>query len=263
MLKFRATLINTGIFSGNSMISNEHSGIFIVIDGIDGAGKTTQVNLLAKQLQYAGETVVVSKEPTNGVWGKKIRETATTGRLPVAEELEAFLKDREEHIHTKILPNLEKGSVVIVDRYFYSTIAYQGIREIEDLQQLEVEVKQNALKPDAVFIIDIDPRIAAIRITDRDGQPNEFEKLEDQIKIREIFGMLCNEDLSINVIDGNKTINDVNKDVATITVNGILKQKRCYKDYGCDDQLNCGYRMTNTCIWSNMKDKILSAIKQA
>src|SRR4051794_35061604 len=104
------------------------TGIFIVVDGIDGAGKTTQVQLIGDALEAAGEVVVRSKEPTNGPWGQKLRASAANGRLPLDAELRAFVEDRKEHVASVIRPAMDDGKIVIVDRYFYSTIAYQGSR---------------------------------------------------------------------------------------------------------------------------------------
>jgi dTMP kinase len=107
---------------------NSSTGIFIAVDGIDGAGKTTQVEMLRAALTHAGLPVTVSKEPTNGQWGAVLRESAVSGRLSLDEELKAFINDRREHVDTLITPKLEAGHVVVLDRYFYSTIAYQGCR---------------------------------------------------------------------------------------------------------------------------------------
>src|SRR5260370_25230495 len=96
--------------------------ILIAIEGIDGAGKTTQVERLAQALRVVGQELVISKEPTNGRWGKKIRESAANGRLPLKEELKAFINDRTEHVRNVIQPALDTGKIVILDRYFYSTI---------------------------------------------------------------------------------------------------------------------------------------------
>ncbi|MBL9085553.1 MAG: dTMP kinase, partial [Planctomycetia bacterium] len=88
----------------------------IVFEGIDGAGKTTQVGLLVDALRRAGEDVVSSKEPTRGPWGMKIRESAVKGRLPEAEELQAFIEDRREHVRDLVGPALERGAIVVLDR---------------------------------------------------------------------------------------------------------------------------------------------------
>lgn len=93
-------------------------GILIAVDGIDGAGKTTQVELLREAFEAAGETVTASKEPTNGPWGRLVRESAQSGRLGLADELHAFLEDRKEHVEELVKPALARGEIVILDRYF-------------------------------------------------------------------------------------------------------------------------------------------------
>ncbi len=237
------------------MILNENNGVLIVVDGIDGAGKTTQVNMLSDLLRSVGQTVLTSKEPTDGVWGAKIRATAVTGRLSLEEELEAFIKDREEHLEQKVIPALSDGQIVILDRYFYSTIAYQGIRSA-DVEELERKVRKTAMEPDAVFVIDLDPEIAALRITKRDGKPNEFEKLDDQIQIRKIFKKLDEVDDGITTIGGNRASSVVHKEIVNKLLDGALKAKKCFKQYGCDDPYYCSYRMTETCEWWNLRSSI-------
>src|SRR5947209_1050262 len=135
-------------------------GVLIAIEGIDGAGKTTQVNRLAEVLRSVGGLeVVTSKEPTNGRWGQKIRQSAASGRLPLEEELEAFIQDRLEHVAQIIVPSLAADKVVILDRYFYSTIAYQGARGA-DIAYLDRHMREIAPVPDVVYVLDIDPGVA-------------------------------------------------------------------------------------------------------
>src|SRR5579862_9479426 len=102
--------------------------ILIAVEGIDGAGKTTQVKMLRDALERAGLAVVASKEPTSGQWGRIIKESATSGRRTPEEELDLFIKDRAEHVENLIAPAMKDGKIVLLDRYFYSTIAYQGSR---------------------------------------------------------------------------------------------------------------------------------------
>lgn len=228
------------------------SGILIVFEGIDGAGKTTQVSWLKERLEQAGEKVLISKEPTDGPWGMKLRQSASSGRLPFEDELDAFIKDREEHLENKVRPALLRGEIVILDRYFYSTIAYQGIRT-EDAGDLEDRVRKNVLEPDAVFVLDLDPEIAATRISQRDGAHNEFEGLEDQKKIRTLFKALCEADSSLIEVDGTVPPEYVGQSIASALVDGVLLQKRCAKSYGCDDQVNCAFDMTKSCAWARIK----------
>lgn len=230
-------------------------GIFLALEGIDGAGKTTQVKLIETALREAGEDVLVSKEPTAGVWGQKIRESATTGRMPLDQELEAFIKDREEHLETKILPALKEGRIVILDRYFYSTIAYQGARG-GNIEKLDREVRELAVTPDAVFVLDVDPVISTARICRRDGAPNEFEKIEELVEIRKVFQWLCDRDPVVSCVDSALSPAQIMSEIIGRMISGVLKDKRCAKSYGCDDAYYCGFRMTETCDWWRLRNDL-------
>lgn len=162
-------------------------GMFIVFEGIDGTGKTTQVALLERALVASGKQPVVSREPTTGPWGTLIRESANSGRLSPAEELQAFLNDRSEHVETLIRPALQAGKIVVLDRYFYSSIAYQGSRGA-NVAEVEHLMKSRFPLPDAVFILDADPETSLHRIAhSRREQPNEFERPQNLARVREIF----------------------------------------------------------------------------
>ena len=160
--------------------------LFIVFEGIDGTGKTTQVRLLKEALERAGESPVVSREPTDGPWGRMIRESAASGRMSLEEELHAFIEDRKEHVEAVIRPALEAGKIVILDRYFYSTVAYQGARGAD---VAEVRARMEALFPipDVVFILDAEPGVGVHRIAHSRGQPDHFEDREYLERVRAIF----------------------------------------------------------------------------
>lgn len=183
----------------------------IAVEGIDGAGKTTQVRLLAQALERLGERVVTSKEPTDGPWGRKLRESAATGRLSPDEELQAFVNDRIEHVRTLIQPALEAGETVILDRYFYSTISYQGSRG-GDIAELKARMEQIAPVPDLVFLLDLPPAEGIRRISEsRNERPNEFEKIETLTRVREAFNSIPEPRLVR--IDGGQTVEEVHEAV--------------------------------------------------
>ncbi len=182
-------------------------GLLIAVEGIDGAGKTTQVRLLAEALRRLGSSVITSKEPTDGPWGRKIRESAASGRLSLEEELEAFVNDRIEHVKTVIRPALDAGSVVILDRYFYSTIAYQGSRG-RDIAELKKSMERIAPIPDVVFLLEVAPEEGIRRISEsRKERPNEFEKVETLTRVREAFHAI--PEPRIVQIDGSQPVEDV------------------------------------------------------
>lgn len=99
------------------MSTHTPGGLLVVVDGIDGAGKTTLARALAEGLLRRGKAVAVSKEPTTGQWGMILRESAAAGRLTPDQELEYLVKDRREHVRDFIRPALDRGEVVILVRH--------------------------------------------------------------------------------------------------------------------------------------------------
>lgn len=236
-------------------MSDASRAILIAVEGIDGAGKTTQVELLRRDLERAGQVTVVSKEPTNGRWGQIIKESASTGRHSPSEELDLFVKDRTEHVATLIGPALERGDIVILDRYFYSSIAYQGSRGA-NVENVRAIMESRFPIPDAVFILDIDPVIGVHRIAHSRGeQPNHFEERGNLARAREIFQQMSAS--NIYHIDGSMTREAVHSEILDKLIAGALKAKRCAKSYGCDDPVHCVARMTETCEWVNLRRALL------
>jgi len=161
-------------------------GFLLVLEGIDGAGKSTLGRALAADLRGHGLTVVTSREPTDGPHGIALRQSAKTGRLALAEELDLFLKDRAEHVAQLIAPALKRGEVVILDRYYLSTAAYQGARGA-DPQAVILMNEAFAPRPDLVLLLDIDPLGGTGRILRRGDQPDDFEAVAYLSKVRDIF----------------------------------------------------------------------------
>jgi len=228
--------------------------ILIAIEGIDGAGKTTQVTLLRNALEGIGESVVTSKEPTNGKWGRIIKESASAGRHSPDEELELFIKDRTEHVSDLVSPALEAGKTVILDRYFYSTIAYQGCRGMNPAE-VESNMKSRFPVPDAVFVLDIDPAISIDRIAHSRGEePNHFEERDNLARARDIFNAITGPEM--HTVDGSMSREAVHSRLIELFIDGPLKAKRCAKSYGCDHLMDCSYRILGTCEWFNVAKKL-------
>jgi len=182
-------------------------GRLIAFEGIDGAGKTTQARLVEEWLVSKKYPVIYLKEPTDGINGKKIQVSAKNGRFSVDEELELFLQDRRENVDNNILPNLKLDRCILIDRYYFSTIAYQSARGL-DPEEIRRKNEAFAPRPDLVLLFDLDPEIALDRIREKRGEsPNLFEKLEYLRQVRENFLKLS--DPFIRRIDASLSIEDV------------------------------------------------------
>lgn len=190
-----------------STSSAKPSGLLIVLEGIDGTGKSTQARRLGEWFTSQGREVVLSREPTAGPWGKKLRETAATGRLSPEDELQYFLNDRRQHVEELIAPSLAAGKVVILDRYYFSTMAYQGCRGFDPV---EIRRKNEAFAPvpDLLLIMDLDVDTSLERIGARGDTANEFEKRESLEHCREIFLSLKDEPF-VRIIDSSGSLDDV------------------------------------------------------
>jgi len=167
-------------------------GVLIVFEGIDGAGKSTQARLLYKRLTKARFDVDLSKEPTEGTWGKKLRKLIEEGRGDVdpQEELEWFIKDRFQHVEEIIKPGLENNKIIILDRYYFSTIAYQGALGVDPR---EIEKRNNAFAPapNLLFLIEIPSGTGIKRIKEtREKETDSFERETYLLKVGRIFHSL-------------------------------------------------------------------------
>ena len=182
-------------------------GLFIVIEGIDGTGKSTQARRLCAWFVAQGREVVLSREPTDGPWGAKLRASAATGRLSPADELQYFLNDRRQHVLQTIAPSLATGKVVILDRYYFSTMAYQGARGFDPAEIRRLN-EAFAPVPDLLLILDLDLDTALQRIGHRGDTANEFEQRDSLRRCRDIFLSLRNEPFA-RVIGSNGTLDEV------------------------------------------------------
>ena len=183
----------------------EANGKFIVVEGIDGCGKTTQIARLADYYRGKGIEPVLLVEPTCGEWGKKALSVAEGGREDVSaeEELSYFMKDREENVEKNIKPALDAGRTVIQDRYYYSTAAYQGAIGFDWRDIVEIS-QRYCPQPDLVICLDIDPEVSLARI----AKPNYFETAEYLRKVREIYREM--RDLpNYHVIDADRPVDEV------------------------------------------------------
>lgn len=168
-------------------------GAFLVLEGGDGVGKSTHAALLAAHLVERGETVVRTREPGGTELGGEIREIVLHHRGHVDPRAEALLyaADRAQHIATVVRPALERGEIVLQDRYIDSSVAYQGSgRELgaDEVRELSMWATR-ALRPDLVVLLDVDPAEANRRMTAERGSLDrlESEAAEFHARVREAF----------------------------------------------------------------------------
>lgn len=197
------------------MLPNPYQGIFIVFEGLDGSGQSTQVKFLGDFLIKKGYQVVLTKEPTlESRAGKKIREILEEKQKISPKKLqELFAKDREKHLKKLIIPALKKGKIVISDRYFFSSFAYgkAGGVSLEYLFKLN----ENFILPDITFFLKVSPKICIQRIIKRGEKITLFEKEKKFAKVWEVYQLLPQKikNANIKILNGEKPIKEVLKEV--------------------------------------------------
>jgi dTMP kinase len=206
-------------------------GILIAVEGIDGTGKSTQVGLLAQYLRGKGCTVIQTREPTDGPYGRKIRQLySDRSQCSPEEELELFVEDRRRHVQEVIDPALAEGHIVLTDRYYFSTAAYQGAA---GLDPEEVFAKNSfAPEPDLVILLTMEPETSLARIRDLRGEElNAFEQEEQLHRVASLFASFDNP--CILRIDAGGTLDQVGRKIQA-AVETLLQVKK----YQCESEEN-------------------------
>jgi dTMP kinase len=196
-------------------------GLFVSFEGIDGSGKSTQARLLADRLRGAGREVVLTREPGGSPGAEEIRKLLLTGagdRWSPETELLLFTAARRDHLERVIAPAIERGAVVISDRFADSTRVYQGVGRA-DLRPVvdELHALMIAREPDLTLLIDIGPREGLARAAERGGGEARFEDFGEglQNRLRAGFLALAEEFPDrVAVIDGARPPEAVAVDVA-------------------------------------------------
>lgn len=198
------------------MIKNNYPGKFIVFEGLDGSGQSTQAELLKNFLIEKGIDAILTKEPTkDSEAGKKIAKILAEKIKSEPTKLqELFAEDRKEHLEKLIIPNLKEGKFIISDRYAFSSFAF-GASDGLDLDWL-IKINEEFLLPDLTFLIKVSPEICVGRIEKR-GEPKKlFEKKEKLEKVWQAYTILPSKFPNILLIDGEKTIEEVFSQVKEI-----------------------------------------------
>jgi len=204
------------------MIKNTYPGKFIVVEGLDGSGQTSKATLLKSFFIGKGYQIVSTKEPTqDSEAGKKIKEILEKKIETNPLELQKlFAEDRKEHLENTIIPALKQGKIVVSDRYFLSTFAY-GTAHGADLNKL-IEMNNNFLLPDLIFLLKVDPKVCIERIEKRGDPKTLFEKEEKLAKVWEIYKILPNKIDNIYMIDGEGPIEEVFERIKKVVVENIF-----------------------------------------
>lgn len=176
--------------------------LFIVFEGIDGAGKSTQCARLYHYISGAGTGAKRLAEPTDGPWGQRIRGALRSGTaLPRDEQVELFIRDRMDDMNINIRPCMEQGITIVMDRYFYSNAAYQGMAGLSPQRIIAMNLEHGFPLPDRVYFIDLPAEAAMTRIRSRSGEKTElFEKQSFLEKVRQNF--LSIADSRFLIVDG-------------------------------------------------------------
>lgn len=207
------------------MVTNKP--LFIVFEGLDGSGKSTQIHMLKEKLQSMGRNVHVTAEPTNSATGGLIRDALCACHKREPSELASlFLTDRVSHNVNPvwgIKKMLSEGKDVISDRYYYSSFAYQGIEsDLQWIINMNLDCPQ-ITKPDLCIYLDVDPDRCKNRIDTNRSHIEIYEKdVEIMRKIRNqflnIFDKLKSSD-NIRIVDANRTVEEISEEILQIITN--------------------------------------------
>lgn len=205
-------------------------GLFIVLEGPDGSGKTTQAHLLAERLSSDGYPSIATEEPGGTETGRYIREIILNPSIHVSPktELFLFLADRAEHVQRVIKPALDEGKIVVCSRYIYSTLVYQGlVRKVAPTEFLLNMNKYatNELVPDIVFYIDVDPEKTLFKAKEDSSITRNYpggDRIEKegpgfQQMVRKGYQQIADLSKGLFItIDGNRSIEEVSENLYTL-----------------------------------------------
>jgi dTMP kinase len=200
---------------------------FISFEGIEGCGKTTQIGLLSKYLEKRSVPHTITREPGGTAVGEGIRKillTSETIHLTAASELLLFYASRSQNIQEKIKPALDRGEMVICDRYYHASMAYQGYGRglpLEFIRKL-TDLVCYPFRPDMTFLLDIEPEVGLARARARnharteDEGRFEAEDLDFYNRVRDGYLELASEDERIQLIYADRPVEAVHRHILTL-----------------------------------------------
>lgn len=205
-------------------------GLFISFEGIEGSGKSTQLNFTVEYLQAKNIEVVQTREPGGTLVGEKIRDVLLDNQLPnmyMDTELMLMFAARVEHVRKVIQPALQAGKWVVCDRFFDATYAYQGYGRDIDLNRIDAlkEFSIGTLAPDLTLLLDVSLEVSMDRVTKRGNKDRfENEKIDFYKKVRNGYLQIANNNPSrVATIDANNSIDEVQRAIR-IQLDGLLNE---------------------------------------
>jgi dTMP kinase len=203
----------------------DKKGIFITFEGVEGAGKTTQIEILKKKLESENIDFLFTREPGGTPIGEKVRGILLdpeNSEMNFMTELLLYCASRAQHLNQKIVTAKKEGKVVICDRFSDSTLAYQGYARGIDKSLIEKlqDIVEEENRPDLTFILDIDPEVSLARAKkkseDKKGDRIEQESMEFHKRVREGFLEIAEKNRDrVILIDGRDSINEIAQKIYT------------------------------------------------
>ena len=198
------------------MTDSDKMGLFVTFEGIDGSGKSTQANALLRKVQEEGYNAVLFREPGGTRISEQIRQILLSTKhseMDSLTEVMLYSAARAQLTVEMILPGLKENDIVICDRYFDSTTAYQGYGRGIDLEFVDALVKEAAKKlwPDVTFLVDVDAELAESR-SGTMGRPDRLELETKEFKFRVIKGfkeIAKREPERVIILDGNEKVDAI------------------------------------------------------
>lgn len=202
---------------------NSYEGLFIVFEGLDGSGSSTQASMLSSKLRENGYVAFSTKEPTNNIIGGLIRGQLTHDWSASLECLELlFAADRAHHLDREIIPALKDKRIIISDRYFFSTVAF-GSLELD--KNWLIELNRQFIYPDITFILKVPAKDCIKRMKKSRFEMELFEEEKKLTKTWHTYAWLAENYPNVYVIDGTQSINQIHGEVYEI-IKGFLKKKK-------------------------------------
>ena len=200
------------------MNSSNNRGLFITLEGIDGAGKTTQFDAVVRTLRAAGRQVTATREPGGTPLGERIRELLLHETMTTSTEVLLMFAARQEHVLRVIEPALLQGHDVVCDRFTDATLAYQGAGKGIPLDRLQTIARwvHPGLQPNYTLLIDVPVELAAQRLHANQRERDRFERESGEFfaRVRQHYlGMAAAEPERWRVINGERNVDSVRDDV--------------------------------------------------